>query len=56
MPKTLIWGLAQDEVVEMVRHVTSSRTHRDDPVLVTMKMLDAADWLVETDTAAVDAD
>jgi hypothetical protein len=49
-----IFGLS--DVIQAVRVAAASKTYRDNPVLVTMKVLDAAGLLVDTDTSAVDAD
>lgn len=49
-----VYGL--EDVVQAVREVASSKTYRDNPVLVTLKVLDAAGLLIETDTSAVDAE
>ena len=49
-----VYGL--EDVVQAVREVASSKTYRDNPVLVTMKVLAAAGLLVETDTSADDAE
>ena len=49
-----VYGLA--EVIQSVRKVAASKTYRDNPVLVTMKVLDAAGLLADTDTSGVDAD
>jgi hypothetical protein len=46
-----VFGL--DDVVAKVRAVAASKTYRDNPVLVTMKVLNAAGLLVDTDTSAV---
>lgn len=43
------------DVVEAVREAAASKTYRDNPVLVTMKVLDAAGLLVSTDTSGIDA-
>ncbi len=43
------------DVVAAVRAAASSKTYRDNPVLVTMKVLDAAGLLVDTDTSGIDA-
>lgn len=48
-----VYGL--EDVVQAVRDVASSKTYRDNPILVTMKVLDAAGLLVAADTSAVDA-
>jgi hypothetical protein len=49
-----VYGLS--DVIQTVRTVAASKTYRDNPVLVTMKVLDAAGLLVATDTSGVDAD
>lgn len=49
-----VYGLP--DVIEVVRQVSGSKTYRDNPVLVTMKVLDAAALLVDTDTSGVVAD
>ena len=49
-----VYGL--DEVVDAARSAASSKTYRDNPVLVTMKVLDAAGLLIDTDTSAVHSD
>lgn len=49
-----VYGLA--DVIEAVRAAAASKTYRDNPVLVTMKVLDAAGLLVDTDTSAVQID
>lgn len=46
-----VYGLG--DVIDVVRAVSASKTYRDNPVLVTMKVLDAAGLLVDTDTSAV---
>lgn len=48
-----VHGLA--DVVAAVRTAAASKTYRDNAVLVTMKVLDAAGLLVDTDTSGVDA-
>jgi hypothetical protein len=47
-----VYGLS--DVIEAVRTAAASKTYRDNPVLVTMKVLDAAGLLVDTDTSGVD--
>ncbi len=47
-----VYALA--DVVESVREAAASKTYRDNPVLVTMKVLDAAGLLVGTDTSGVE--
>ena len=42
------------DVVDAVREAAASKTYRDNPVLVTMKVLDAAGLLVATDTSGID--
>jgi hypothetical protein len=49
-----VFGLS--DVVDLVRKAAASKTYRDNPVLVTMKVLDAAGLLVRTDTSGVTAD
>lgn len=49
-----VYGLA--DVIDTVRAAAVSKTYRDNPVLVTMKVLDAAGLLVDTDTSAVGDD
>lgn len=49
-----VYGLL--DVIRLVRKVAGSKTYRDNPVLVTMKVLDAAGLLAETDTSGVAAD
>lgn len=49
-----VYGLS--DVIEAVRQAAASKTYRDNPVLVTMKVLDAAGLLVDTDTTAVETD
>lgn len=49
-----VYGLA--EVVDVVRSAAASKTYRDNPVLVTIKVLDTAGLLIETDTSAVELD
>lgn len=49
-----VYGLP--DVIQVVRKVAGSKTYRDNPVLVTMKVLDAAGLLVGTDTSGVSAD
>lgn len=49
-----VFGLA--DVVDVVRKAAASETYRNNPVLVTMKVLDAAGLLVRTDTSGVAAD
>jgi hypothetical protein len=46
-----VYGLA--DVVNAVRKAAASKTYRDNPVLVTMKVLDAAGLLINTDTSRV---
>jgi hypothetical protein len=48
-----VFGL--DDVTSAVRAVAASKTYRNNPVLVTMKVLDAA-GLLKTDTSGIDAD
>lgn len=47
-----VYGLA--DVIHVVRTAAASKTYRNNPVLVTMKVLDAAGLLVGTDTSGVD--
>ncbi len=49
-----VYGLS--DVIQVVRKVAGSKTYRDNPVLVTMKVLDAAGLLADTDTSGVAAD
>ncbi len=49
-----VYGLP--DVIQVVRQVSGSKTYRDNPVLVTMKVLDAAGLLLDTDTSGVAAD
>ena len=49
-----VYGLP--DVIQQVRSAAASKTYRDNPVLVTMKVLDAAGLLVDTDTSGVEAD
>ena len=49
-----VYGLP--DVIQVVRKVAGSKTYRDNPVLVTMKVLDAAGLLADTDTSGVTAD
>jgi hypothetical protein len=49
-----VYGLS--DVIDAVRTAAASKTYRDNPVLVTMKVLDAAGLLVATDTSGVGAD
>jgi hypothetical protein len=49
-----VYGLS--DVIDAVRIAAASKTYRDNPVLVTMKVLDAAGPLVGTDTSAVEGD
>lgn len=49
-----VYGLS--DVIQVVRKVAGSTTYRDNPVLVTMKVLDAAGLLADTDTSGVAAD
>lgn len=49
-----VYGLA--DVIQAVRSAAASKTYRDNPVLVTMKVLDAAGLLIGTDTSGVDVD
>ncbi len=49
-----VYGLT--DVIEKVRKVAASKTYRDNPVLVTMKVLDAAGLLKDTDTSGVAAE
>lgn len=49
-----VYGLP--DVIQVVRSVAGSKTYRDNAVLVTMKVLDAAGLLVDTDTSGVAAD
>ncbi len=46
-----VYGLP--DVIQVVRKVAGSKTHRDNPVLVTMKVLDTAGLLADTDTSGV---
>jgi hypothetical protein len=48
-----VYGLS--DVVDVVRRAAASKTYRDNPVLVTMKVLDAAGLLAGTDTSGVEA-
>lgn len=47
---------ALHDVVDAVRAAASSRTYRDNAVLVTMKVLDAAGLLLGVDTSAIGGD
>ncbi len=49
-----VYGLP--DVIESVRKVAASKTYRDNPVLVTMKVLHAGGLLRDTDTSGVAAD
>ncbi|HWH34715.1 MAG TPA: hypothetical protein VNT56_05465 [Acidimicrobiales bacterium] len=49
-----VYGLP--DVIQVVRQVSGSKTYRNNPVLVTMKVLDAAGLLVDTDTSGIAAD
>ena len=49
-----VYGLP--DVIQVVRKAAGSKTYRDNPVLVTMKVLDAAGLLADTDTSGVAAD
>jgi hypothetical protein len=49
-----VYGLP--DVVDAVRTAAASKTYRDNPVLVTMKVLNAAGLLRDTDTSGVDVD
>ncbi len=49
-----VYGLG--DVTDAVRRAAASKTYRDNPVLVTMKVLDAAGLLVGTDTSGLAAD
>jgi hypothetical protein len=49
-----VFGLK--DVIDAVRTAAASKTYRNNPVLVTMKVLDAAGLLRDTDTSAVDAE
>ena len=49
-----VYGLS--EVIGLVRKAAASKTYRDNPVLVTMKVLDAAGLLADTNTSGVAAD
>jgi hypothetical protein len=49
-----VYGLS--DVIQAVRTAAASKTYRDNPVLVTMKVLDAAGLLVGMDTSGVDSD
>jgi len=49
-----VYGLP--DVIQVVLKVAGSKTYRDNPVLVTMKVLDAAGLLADTDTSGVAAD
>jgi hypothetical protein len=49
-----VYGLP--DVIQVVRKVAGSKTYRDNPVLVTMKVLDAAGLMADTDTSGVTAD
>lgn len=46
-----VYGLS--DVIEAVRSAAASKSYRDNAVLVTMKVLNAAGLLVDTDTSAV---
>lgn len=46
-----VYGLP--DVVQAVQAAAASKTYRDNPVLVTMKVLNAAGLLVDTDTSGV---
>ncbi len=47
-----VYGLS--DVIQAVRVAAGSKTYRDNPVLVTMKVLDAAGLLIDTDTSGVE--
>lgn len=47
-----VYGLP--EVVAKVREAATSKTYRDNPVLVTMKVLNQAGLLVDTDTSGIE--
>jgi len=49
-----VYGLS--DVIQAVLTAAASKTYRDNPVLVTMKVLDAAGLLVGTDTSGVATD
>ncbi len=49
-----VYGLP--DVIASVRNAAASKTYRDNPVLVTMKVLDAAGLLRDTDTSGVVGD
>lgn len=49
-----VYGLP--DVIAAVRSAAASKTYRDNPVLVTMKVLDAAGLLVDTDTSGIQTD
>ena len=49
-----VYGLS--DVVDLVREAAASKTYRDNPVLVTMKVLDSAGLLRDVDTTAVAGD
>lgn len=49
-----VYGL--HDVIAAVRSAAASKTYRDNPVLVTMKVLDAAGLLLDTDTSGVQND
>lgn len=49
-----VYGLP--DVIQLVRAAAASKTYRDNPVLVTMKVLDAAGLLIGTDTSRVSGD
>jgi hypothetical protein len=49
-----VYGLS--DVVGAVRTAAASKTYRDNPVLVTMKVLNAAGLLVDTETSGVEGD
>ncbi len=46
-----VYGLP--DMIQVVRKVAGSKTYRDNSVLVTMKVLDAAGLLADTDTSGV---
>lgn len=46
-----VFGLS--DLVHAVRSAAASKTYRDNPVLVTMKVLEAAGMLAETDTSGI---
>jgi hypothetical protein len=49
-----VYGLS--DVIAAVRTAAASKTYRDNPVLVTMKVVNAAGLLVATDTSTVGDD